>query len=219
MKIKKLILQTSIPQILAEFYKHVLQLPVKGYQDEFVISLKNSEIVFKPSRQNQNPFYHFAINIPANTIDPAKAWLAKKVQLLWLADYNSDIADFVNWHAKSIYFFDPAGNIVELIARFDLQNATTEAFSSKHLLSVSEMGLVYKKKEIDTRSEKLIQQFNLTCFTKQPPLPEFKAIGDDEGLFIIVTEKRNWYPTNKPSGIFPVIIEFDNNKTIYHLSL
>ena len=37
---------------------------------------------------------------------------AFKVPLIWINDYNSEIADFVNWHAKSIYFFDPAGNIV-----------------------------------------------------------------------------------------------------------
>jgi hypothetical protein len=30
------------------------------------------------------------------------------------------------------------------------------------------------------------------------------VLGDDEGLFIIVTENRNWYPTNKPSAIFPL---------------
>jgi hypothetical protein len=41
-------------------------------------------------------------------------------------------------------------------------------------------------------------------------LPQFKAIGDDEGLFIVVPENRNWYPTNKPAGIFPMNVEFEN---------
>ena len=51
---------------------------------------------------------------------------------VWMEDYEDDIANFVNWHAKSVYFFDPAGNIVELIARFDLDNKTSETFSSRN---------------------------------------------------------------------------------------
>ena len=38
-----------------------------------------------------------------------------------------------------------------------------------------------------------------------------KVLGDDEGLFIIVTDNRNWYPTSKPSGIFPLEITFEND--------
>ena len=65
-----------------------------------------------PKQTTGKPFYHYAINIPANKIEEAKDWLSNRVRLLWMEDYKDDIADFVNWHAKSIYFYDPAGNIV-----------------------------------------------------------------------------------------------------------
>ena len=63
----------------------------------------SSELIFAETTANQ-PFYHYAINIPANKIEEAKAWLSNKVKLLWMEDYKNDIADFVNWRAKSVYF-------------------------------------------------------------------------------------------------------------------
>jgi hypothetical protein len=165
------------------------------------------------------PFYHFAINIPANKIEEAKDWLSNKVKLLWMEDYKDDIADFVNWHAKSVYFYDPAGNIVELIARFDLDNNASETFSSHQFLSINEVGLVFSNEHFEKEVMALENLYSLSWFDKQPPLPKFRAMGDDEGLFVIVPEHRNWYPTDKPSGIFPMIVEFDNQGKSYNLEV
>ena len=137
------------------------------------------------------PFYHFAINIPSNKIEEAREWLKSKVKLLWMEDYKSDIADFVNWHAKSVYFFDAAGNIVELIARFDLRNETDEMFSSSQFLSINEIGIVFRESDIEQYTEAILTQSQLGYFLKQSPMKQFKAVGDDEGLFIIVTDNRN----------------------------
>jgi hypothetical protein len=127
------------------------------------------------------------------------------------------VADFKDWYAQSVYFYDPAGNILELIARFDLDNKTDEPFSSSQFLSISETGLVFKESELDNKTNKLLQQYQLSYFDKQPPLPQFKAVGDDEGLFIIVPENRNWFPTSKPAGIFPMEIEFENKGKVYRI--
>src|SRR5205085_700566 len=105
---------------------------------------------------------------------------------VWISQYNSDIADFVNWHAKSVYFCDPAGNILELIARLDLNNEVDDPFSSLQFLSISEVGMVFGDDKLNKKTEALMQQYDLPYFDKQPPLPQFKALGDDEGLFIIV---------------------------------
>ena len=122
-----------------------------------------------------------------------------------------EIADFANWHAKSVYFFDPAGNILELIARFDLENPMKKKFSPKQFLSISEIGLVFAHEEFEQKnSELLLDNYSLSYFDKQPPMPHFRAIGDDEELFIAVPEHRNWYPANKPSGIFPIQVDFEN---------
>ena len=95
-----------------------------------VATAGKSKLIFEETDIDVNPYYHFAFNIPSNKFEEAFEWMKQKVELLWLEDYKSYIADFVNWHAKSFYFLDPAGNILELIARFDLNDTVEEKFSS-----------------------------------------------------------------------------------------
>ena len=219
MQIKKLILQTSALKELTDFYIKRIELPVElSGESEIKIKTGSTELVFQQSTSGI-PFYHFAINIPANKIEEAKSWLKERVELIWIEQYKSDISDFTGWHAQSVYFDDPAGNILELIARFDLDNKTDRPFSSAQFLSVSEVGLVFKEDEFDKRTENLLQRYQLSYFDKQPPLPQFRAVGDDEGLFVMVPEKRNWFPTSKPAGIFPMEIGFENEGRKYELRI
>jgi len=215
MKIKRLVLQTSYLETLKEFYSSILELPVQVMNEEKILIKVGATDLIVSETKTGEPFYHFAINIPSNKIEEAKAWLNNKVKLLWIGDYNSDIADFVNWHAKSVYFYDPAGNILELISRFDLNNKRRRSFSSQQFISISEVGVVFKQDEFDQKTAEVLNLHSLSYFSKQPPLPQFRAIGDDEGLFVVVPENRNWYPTNKPSGIFPMIVDFENGKEAY----
>jgi hypothetical protein len=211
MEITRVLFQTSSLKELIDFYSNVLELPTSiKSETEITIWIGSTELVFERV-SGADPFYHFAINIPCNKIEEAKNWVAARTKLIWMEDYKSEVADFMNWHAKSVYFFDPAGNILELIARFDLNNKNDEPFSSSQFLCVSEVGLVIKGDEMEKATENLLTQYDLNYFEKQPPLPQFKAIGDDKGLFIVVPEKRNWYPTSKPCGIYPLEVQFDND--------
>jgi catechol-2,3-dioxygenase len=185
-----------------------------------MLPVGETDIIFKTATRLSNPYYHFAINIPANKIEEARDWLSGKVELIWFEDYKSDIADFAGWHARSVYFFDSAGNIIELIARFDLDNSTEEPFNANQFLSVSEVGLVFMENEIDQRTAELMNRYSLPFFSKQLPEQQFKVVGDDLGLFIIVSEHRKWYTTNdKEAGIFPMEIEFRNKDKEYLLKL
>jgi catechol-2,3-dioxygenase len=217
MKIKSLVLETKDIKRLANFYETILELDVVRSGTEFTVNLNASAIRFKLSVSG-DPFYHFAIAIPCNKIEEARKWMAEKLELIWIEEYKNVIADFVNWKARSIYFFDAAGNIVELIARFDLHNETEEKFSSKHFLSVSEIGLVFPEHEIEIKTQELLKQYALSYFDKQQPFPNFKAVGDDEGLLIIVTDNRNWYPTTKPSGIFSLELEMEQKGKTYPMA-
>ncbi len=213
MQIKEIKLLTNHLLSLRIFYKDLLELETLEINSGSIsVIIGSSVLIFEKTKSRENPFYHFAFDIPSNKIDEALAWLQNKVEILWIDDYKSYIADFSGWHAKSVYFIDPAGNIVEFIARFDLHDLTDEPFSSKQLRNISEIGIVYPATKYNDCVNSMLEKYHLTYFDKQPPMLQFRAIGDDEGLFIIVPEYRNWYPTNIPCGVFPLSIKFiDNN--------
>ena len=62
------------------------------------------------------PFYHFALLVPGDRFDAALAWARERVELLPDRETGEVVFDFTNWDARAVYFHDPAGNIVELIA-------------------------------------------------------------------------------------------------------
>ncbi|HEY5408236.1 MAG TPA: hypothetical protein VIJ92_14165, partial [Ginsengibacter sp.] len=116
------------------------------------------------------------------------------------------------------YFLDPAGNILELISRFDLNDIIEEKFSSAHIRNVSEIGLVLSAENFQKDVDRLLLQYPLTYFDKQPPLPQFKALGDDKGLFIIVPENRVWFSAKSTeSKKFPMEISFIDRGKLYNL--
>ncbi|HEX3165431.1 MAG TPA: hypothetical protein VHQ93_04175 [Chitinophagaceae bacterium] len=197
-------------------------MPVTDDSDaHFTIRAGLSKLIFEKTEDPLSyPNYHFAFNIPSNRIQEAHDWLKEKTELLWIEDYQSYITDFRGWNAHSVYFLDPAGNIGELIARADLNDIINEPFSSKHIRNVSEIGLVFPEKGFQRSIEQILKDYKLEYFSKQPPLEKFCAIGNEEGLFIIVPEDRSWYPCkDKPAGIFPMKISFLVENVSKRLSL
>ena len=220
MNIKEIYLQTSRLDQLKEFYSNILQLKVENSSSEiFTLFTTNTNVIFEKALKH-DPVYHFAFNIPSNKIHEASQWLMEKMSLMWLKDYESYIADFINWNAQSVYFMDPAGNIVEFISRFDLNDNVSSAFSPEQIRSVSEIGLVFSKADYHNRVNAILSECPLTYFSKQPSHESFCAIGDDEGLFICVEEGRAWYPTVKEgAGIFPLKVLFEKNDKKYVYTL
>ena len=222
MILQEIRLQTNRLFPLYHFYKNVLELPVTDDSDTyFTIHAGASKLIFEKTEDPlSRPIYHFAFNIPSNRIQEAHDWLKESAELLWIEEYKSYIADFTNWNARSVYFLDPAGNIAELIARADLNDFINEPFSSKHIRNVSEIGLVFPEPGFQRSIEQILEDHKLEYFSKQPPLEKFCAIGNDEGLFIIVPENRSWYPgKDKPAGIFPMKISFLVGNSVKRISL
>ena len=192
MRIKLLHILTDQLKETKKFYHDILGLPVSEETPQHIhFKLKDTELGFYLS-QNYKPQYHIAFNIPCNLSTEAHEWLKTRAEIIPVDEHNT-IADFKNWNAKAVYFFDNNKNILELIARNDLKNEA-DVFNSFSIFSVSEIGIVTD--HVKDTSEKLIGEYGLNYFSKQPPTKGFTAIGDDEGLFIVVANKRSWYPTN-----------------------
>lgn len=197
MLIKALHLLSDDLEATSAFYHGALGLPVL-HQSADELSVAAGETVLSFHRSHaQKPQYHFAFNIPCNKVDEAAAWMKGKAALLDV-EPGEPVADFSNWNARAFYFLDNNENILEFIARNDLQNTSGEPFNSSSILSVSEIGIV--SDDVTRQCQELIESYGVSYFAKQPPLPRFAALGDDNGLFIVVPHDREWYPTNIRSG-------------------
>lgn len=180
-----------------KFYHQLLQFYVRtNNSDELTVEAGSSLIIFRKSL-NERPRYHFAFNIPGNKINEALEWAQNKVDVITIIDH-SKIVDFVNWNAKAFYFYDSNENILEFIARYDLNYETDEIFTASCIMSVSEIGIV--SEDCTKTCEELRSKFSLPFFRNAThPASGFAALGDDHGLFIIVQTNRKWYLTDVPA--------------------
>lgn len=203
-------LHTSQLAAQRAFYSEILGLPVVDSSDTaFTLQIGTSRLTFEQGHDDAT--YHFAFNIPENQIEAGAQWLEQFVPLLTLNDQK--IFNFVSWNGHSVYFFDPAGNIGELIARHGLSNASEAEFGAHSWLNVSEVGLV----TTDVRAivAQLQADLDLPVYDGEGS-DSFTAVGDEAGLLIVVSAGRIWYPeTGLVAGIFPTTIQLASGQHLH----
>ncbi|HYF29997.1 MAG TPA: VOC family protein [Chitinophagaceae bacterium] len=194
--IKALLLQTAAPlDAMRNFYEKTIGLQVLSQTaDQLVVMGGTTSITFSyVKNKNSRPFYHFAFNIPENKIYKAFEWQKKRTPLINPRPNNTrdpmkEVVDFSHWNAHSIFFLDPAGNLVEYIARHDLNNATTGDFSPKDILYVSEIAFIVS--EVETAGNAFLNELNLKQY--RPSSPGFWPIGDEYGLLLMIDKGITW---------------------------
>ncbi|MFT3796657.1 VOC family protein [Flavobacterium sp.] len=209
MKIKEIELCSDDLKATERFYKKVLDVGQFWKGDNRLSFFAGSTKITFHRSDNSHPVYHLAFDIPHNQLDQALAWLSQRTDIIPVSDTET-IADFANWAAKSFYFHDNNGNILEFICRFAVSNASDAPFGGSSILYVSEMGLVTD--DVAGVCKQIKTKYGLSFFTRQQPTEKFSAMGDDYGLLIIVDSHRNWYPTQQPSRPFPLKLVFDGPK-------
>ncbi|PKG24340.1 VOC family protein [Niallia nealsonii] len=208
MKINQIELSINHFEETVAFYKNVFGFIQQTNENNRVsFQVGESALTFLKDEQHDY-FYHFAFNIHANLFSEAKAWLSSKVVLA-----REDGEDEIEFHefmkAKACYFEDPAGNIVELIARKETSPMFPhKAFSPKdNILSISEIGL--GTDEIKEYADK-IQHLGIPI-RHQKKLYEEKYLnffGEyEEGAFIILSPLgRKWLFSKKTAIEAPLVI-------------
>ena len=153
-----------------------------------------TELHFVPGEGE--PFYHFALLLPGDRFDAAHAWADGRFELL------GGVFEFENWDARAVYFLDPAGNIVELIAHRGLEENDCEGeFRPEEIVGFSELGLV------GNRAERL-RELSLPLWAGTIDDPEDLAFVGEKGRTLILAEEgRGWLPTGRPAEIHPVEFE------------
>jgi catechol 2,3-dioxygenase-like lactoylglutathione lyase family enzyme len=215
MEIKSLILKTKNVKEMKKFYLDSLGFPlIKEGENSFRIAIGSSELEFTSDNAEGKPYYHFAFNIQANKFDEAKSWVREKVSLN--TEDGKDEADFSHLPAHALYFYDPAGNIVELISRHSISDEGKESFSAdKSVLNISEIGLTVDD-AIDA-GERLIDIGIHERDNYPLSSTSLNFMGDNsKGIFIILTPpERRWIFSDKLSAIYPLeIITTDNSRIV-----
>jgi len=184
-----------------DFYANILGLSTSVTSRGLLVKAGDSEILFSQAPEGSVGAYHFAFNIPENQYQAGKKWTSDRLLLLKDKSGKEDFASD-NWNSDSLYFLDAAGNVLEFIARHNLQNSTSEEFGSKHILNVSEIGL--PSENVIHLAGELCSRLNLSVF-HQEPNETFTPVGDDDGLFILPVEGRIWMPdSGVPARLRPV---------------
>lgn len=188
-RIQKLSLLTASPlPEMSSFYRDVLEMNVELTERQLVVTSGLTQITFTPVTDNSRPYYHFAFNIPENKILSARSWLGDRTKLAVTPvaarenGFPNDIRPFSHWNSHSIFFWDPAGNILELICRHELKNGTPGNFRSDEILYASEIGLVTEG-SVNELAGQIKSTFQLAQYRGGGD--SFRAIGDETGLLIL----------------------------------
>lgn len=200
MKINHLNLLTNQVQTLKTFYSETLQFPLlKENTSSFQVKIGYTILEFnQSSTKRSKPFYHFAMNIPRDQFPEAKRWIQSLVTLN--KHDESDEVYFKNWDAHALYFTDPAGNIVEFIARNEDSSKLTNApFDAASIINISEIGIV--SNQVRTLANRLNE---IDIPNAREGSEFFSPLGDVNGLLILVKKHRVWFFSEKEAVFYPV---------------
>jgi len=207
LQLKEVTLYANSLGEIGKFYLDMLELPIARETNE-TISFKAgaSILTFKQSSEYDSPYYHFAFNITENKHEQAVQWLKYKGVTINQID-GKDLLYSQSWNSHSIYFYDPAGNIVEFIARHDIPDAGQGDFGSGDIQNVSEIGLPVEN--VQQASQSLQNKYGVKVYKSSNDL--FAPLGDESGLFIISGLSRIWLGSNKKVSVFPLVIDIYNH--------
>lgn len=220
MKITELTLAAPHPDEMKKFYSGELgfaEIEASSDTDGFSFQAGHTRVNFIPGDRDAK--YHFAFNIKPDQLSDAVKWLEKcGAEPLFSPEYKGVIVDFPDWWAKSVYFFDPAGNIVELIARGGIGAAgNVPAFSANSIVGVSEIGLVTE--DVAAMREWIEATHGISSFSRHKNTDEFSVMGDDHGLILITVKGRKWFMGNFEAVHFPVSVTGIENGREFRLLL
>jgi catechol 2,3-dioxygenase-like lactoylglutathione lyase family enzyme len=184
------------PLDLREFYGGELGLQLDG--DAIVVG--ETRLRFRV--EEDGAFYHFALLVPGDRFDAALAWAGERAELL-----GDDVFDFDFWDARAVYFHDPAGSIVELIAHHGLEeNGRAGGFAADELVGLSELGIVGDPPELLNQLETVGLELWSGSVEGESSLA---FVGEKGRTVILAPPGRGWLPTGRPAAPHPVELDLE----------
>jgi catechol 2,3-dioxygenase-like lactoylglutathione lyase family enzyme len=197
MRIRRLTLATGDLEGQAAFYDGRLGLPVADDgEDAIEVALRDSTIRFERAEPGLDARYHFAINVPGDSIREAVDWLEQRHEVLRFDGdpVRTDVG------AGCVYFLDAAGNVVELIASPHIEGDDGD-FGPDSLVEIAEIGIA--SGDVDATSAAVQEAFEEPVRWSDS---ELTAVGDRHAVVIVAPIGRGWVPVDLAARPLPTEI-------------
>lgn len=212
MRIVGLTLDCADLEAQEDFYGGTLGLEVARVDDGLLeVRLRDSTIRFRRAATGAAPRYHFAINVPRGSIERAAAWVADRHELLAFHGDPDEEEGATIVHTDrgtpAVYFLDPAGNVVELIANVRLEDPGDRrgsVFGPGDLLEVAEIGIAAA--DPGATCAAVEEFFGQGVLWGGAPGWLLTALGDDHAVVIVAPLDRGWIPIALPARPAPTEI-------------
>jgi catechol 2,3-dioxygenase-like lactoylglutathione lyase family enzyme len=184
--------ELSVPDLEAAraFYAGVLQLAALPAASGLAFSAGPTRLALRAAPAEQQPRYHLAFSVPLARFDAARRLVAAHTPLITAG--GDEVIVHASWDAVAFYFRDPAGSILECIARRGEPADDPLAPQAPAIGSVCEVGVVVD--DVPAMAATLRGALRVAPFRGSEG-ETFTALGDSEGLLIVVQRGREWYPS------------------------
>ncbi|CAQ01406.1 hypothetical protein ACR8AL_04805 [Clavibacter sepedonicus] len=188
---------------VADAYR-ALGFPVRITDDAVEVEIGPSRLRFV-----HDPAYsgahHLAFTIPTGTFAAARAWLGERAEVI-APDGCDEFAGPGTWDSRSVYFRGPDAQGLELIERRALapDGLPTGRFRASDIVAVSEVGVVV---DDVPAAVGLLEEAGLHPYGGFAT-DGFAAVGDVDGLVILVARDRMWVPEGTQAAAdVPVVVD------------
>lgn len=204
---KKVTLYTDQLEDMKGFYEYQMGFRIVEEDSEsFTLAIGSSTLIFRESERKA--VYHFAFNIPGNQFTLAKSWAASRVTLNRQEGMNEIF--YANFNADAFYFQDPAGNVVEFIARRNIDRMGD--FTIDSLLNISEVSITTPFVE---DIGELLEDMDIPVRGNKGIEPKaLNFLGREDAFILLVAPKRTWYFSKQKSEVHPLTIELVDGRQI-----
>lgn len=192
--IKELILDCNQSQLSSQayFWTNIMGFELAASSNTgFSVKTGQSTLTFRRDQNGYGGNYQFTFEIPENQIENARTWILKRSSVVQDASTGAEIQHKSKQNAHSLFFRDPAGNLVEFIARHNLKNAREGEFQKEMILGISNATVVTRN--VKDCGDTLFNQFQLPGI--QGSSNSVKLCGGQEGTITLHVPYRAYYPT------------------------
>jgi catechol 2,3-dioxygenase-like lactoylglutathione lyase family enzyme len=209
MRIAEVRLATAEVDAQRRLYVDALGLtPLPAPRGALAVRVGQSRLVFEPGEPSPQ---HIAFRIPSAAHADALEWLGERTALLPNADGGRE-HPFPDWNADAMYFRDPDGNVLELIAHHDFDDPYEPPFGPAHLLAIGEVGVPVD--DPPAFLAEIEQGHGIRRWSGDGV--GFAAAGDKRGSLIVVPRGRPWHPVpGSNATVPPVAIEVAGLGALY----